>query len=96
MSDSESNKSVKSDKKMKSSKKCGDIYPDMEIIEKLRKQKRRNSFDLSMLKSKQSKVKKMKQNMVKLIETINQEMGMNITEKDSDEEGSLDTIKKLQ
>ena len=49
-----------------------------------------------MLKSKQSKVKKMKQNMVKLIETINQEMGMNITEKDSDEEASLDTIKKLQ
>ena len=78
------------------------MYPDKSAIQEERNKKRRKSFDLTLLKefkdkhSKTPPKKQIKQNIAKLLVEINHEMGMNATEEDSEDNESLDTIKRLQ
>ena len=74
------------------------MLPSGSFIQQIKKKKRRRSFDMGLLKAFKYKGKKekAKDNLIKLLEEINQEMGMNATENDSEDMQSQDTIKRLQ
>ena len=84
--------SIKKEKTKKKEQKVKDdeLKPDKQAVVDEKNKKRRKSFDLTLLKEfkykHEGKTKKAKENLARLLEGINHEMGMNATEKESDDE----------